>query len=249
MNTLVTLLKNNPAALSRYVKVSTALIDRIVSPLNKFMAHLLVVQGIDPNTQPGQASRQALVDALNGVDDSEEFDKDLDSSWFNKQFDRARGKLSHLNTSKEFFRKATDLNNVSDKPTPLQVAINQAVEIQKSAAQSEQESKTLFYTVADQDKFAKVAKEKEALARSEKESIFTASGDLNISSLKNALQELQKYAASLPFASEESRPVKFEVGRQPVTIGRGRKTSSHNKIVKTFKNGLFRRVEEPKKGK
>src|ERR1017187_6723382 len=116
MSILVNFLKRNPEALATYVVVSTKLVDRLVAPLNKFMEHLLVVQGIDPKTEPGANFRKALAAAVEGVDDSKEFQDDFDFGWVARHYEKTIKGLSHLNLSREKFLKITDLSKLNDPP-------------------------------------------------------------------------------------------------------------------------------------
>ncbi len=116
MNRLVSLIKKNPALLSKYVAVGTALVDKALVPLNKFMAHLLIIQDLDPKSKPGDRFEQSLRDAIDGVEDPEDFEKDYDLSWLKKSFERTRKNMRELNLSQDKFKELTDLSRVSDTP-------------------------------------------------------------------------------------------------------------------------------------
>jgi hypothetical protein len=145
MSILVNFLKKNPEVLATYVVVSTKLVDRLVSPLNRFMEHLLVVQGIDPNTQPGASFRKALAAAIDGVDDSKEFQDDYDFGWVARHYEKTIKGLSHLNLSRDKFLKITDLSKLSDPPkTELEKALDKAaLKVAKAAMPPAEPLKTI----------------------------------------------------------------------------------------------------------
>lgn len=111
-------LDKNPQVIEAYVSAGINAIDYALVPLNNVMKHLLVVQGLDPNSQPGDRQRKALQDALftsfNKVDDKDYHDN-YDTSWAHSRFEKTQQKLSNLNLSQEAFKKLTDLTSI-DSP-------------------------------------------------------------------------------------------------------------------------------------
>lgn len=250
LNSLTNFLKGNPELLSKYVAVGFTLVDKTVSPLNKLMQHLLEIQGIDPATQPGDRARKALSVAIDHVDDSEEYDHDFNFSRFHGKYEKVKGALKHLNLSKDEYRKMTDLSKVDDVYPALIPQNSDRPELRIFEA----ERKTTN-PLEDLEAFTKDLSPSLETAKP-----FTASGNLNIAALKDALKTLKKYANDMDNPSnsktellkELSQKVKaagVEVGRvnvsrQPAMVGRTKVTKGESKVVKSFKRGVFRRVED-----
>jgi hypothetical protein len=113
----LSLLKNrlsDPELLQSYVGAGIAITNFAVAPLTRLLKHLLVIQGIDPNTQPGAKARklfqQAVDESFGGV--RKDYDDDFDFSWVNKKFQQTRGELKDMDLSKEDFMKMTDVGNL-----------------------------------------------------------------------------------------------------------------------------------------
>lgn len=233
---LTELLKRNPVVLNKYVSLGFALVDKTVGPLNKLMHHLLEVQGIDPNTRPGDRTRAALTAAIDGVEDSEEFDKDFDFSRFHSRFQRVSAKLKDLNLSKEKYREMTDLSKLDDKPTMDRY--KELVNLTSSGTPALQRTRSR----GDTETIAEIEsalKKPDFLDPIEDLKQFTAkyysdSGELNTSALKSALKKLESFAANTE---------RVDANRQPTVVGGTRRTKGRSKVTKSFKNGLFRRVE------
>jgi hypothetical protein len=120
MNVLNNFLKNNPAVLTKYVALGTAVVDATLAPLSRLMRHLLLIQGADPNAQPGEKYRKALAKAVDAVEDKKDFDTDYDFSWIKKSLDTARENLKNLKISKDTYRRLTDLSNLADRTINLE---------------------------------------------------------------------------------------------------------------------------------
>jgi hypothetical protein len=119
MSYFVNLLKKNPDLLSKYVSLGLSLVDKTVHPLNTFMKHLMVVQGIDPRTQPGDKYRKILSDAMDDIKDPNDFDDDFDLGWVRNKYNQVTSKLSNLHLNRDKFREVTDLSKVNDKPVVI----------------------------------------------------------------------------------------------------------------------------------
>lgn len=245
LSSLTNFLKSNPEILSKYVSIGFALVDKTIAPLNKIMQHLLEVQGIDPTTEPGSRARKALVDAIDHVEDSEEYDKDFNFSRFHGKYEKVRNELKHLNLSQDQYRKLTDLSRVNDVYPALIPQNSNRPELRIFEA----ERKT--NPMEDLEAYTKGSNLSPTLE---------ASGDLNTKSLKEALQALKKAAEHLDNPqyiksdllkkmAEKIREAgvtlpKVDAARQPVVVGGTRVTKGKSKVVKSFKRGLFRRVED-----
>lgn len=195
LKALNTYLTKNPKLLSNYIKVSMTVIGAVLKPIDKVMKHALVVQGIDPNTMPGDRQRKALQAALdNDLNKLHEkdFDDDYDFSWARKCLGVTNSKLVDLHLTKEAYRKLTDLNNVDDKPEVL--------EILEVAAPPVQRETRLYPT--DEEKQAKLEEE----SRPTK---FVVHPDhkpmpeFDTDSLKEALKKLKSFAESFQNAEDE----------------------------------------------
>ena len=57
---LKTFLTDNPELTQKYVDNSVTAISHLLGPLNVFMRHLLVVQGLDPDSNPGERAAREL---------------------------------------------------------------------------------------------------------------------------------------------------------------------------------------------
>jgi hypothetical protein len=109
-------LKENPDILQKYVDTGTAVLSLAKIPLNVFMKHLLEVQGIDPNTVPGEKARKALQDALDNTIEThhaKDYDADYEFAPFYQKFQELRKKM---NITKEKFKAMTDLSNLPVGP-------------------------------------------------------------------------------------------------------------------------------------
>ena len=110
-------LNDNPDLLQKYVDGGVAVAGAILVPLNAFMRHLLVVKGLDPDTEPGEKQRRQLLEAVGSLFDvshAKDFDDDYDFSWVHKKFEEARGHLKDL--TKDKFMEMTDLSKL---PSPI----------------------------------------------------------------------------------------------------------------------------------
>ncbi len=119
---LKSFLSDNPDLLKKYVEGSVATIGAILGPINSFMRHLLTVQGLDPDSVPGETHRLQLQEALNNFFSStheDAFDADYDLSWVQKRFEDTRKKLNQLEMTKEQFMGLTDLSKLPNLGSKL----------------------------------------------------------------------------------------------------------------------------------
>jgi len=106
-------LNDNPDLLKKYVDGSVAVVGAVLGPINVFMRHLLTVQGLDPDSVPGEKERALVQEALHNFfsrDHGKDFDEDYDFSWVHKKFEEARGHMKQL--TKEKFVEMTDLSKL-----------------------------------------------------------------------------------------------------------------------------------------
>lgn len=214
-------LQKNPTLLSKYVSLGCFLVDKTVGPLNTLLQHLLEIQGIDPRTQPGERTVRNLVTAIGTADDKMDYDPFFDFGPVLKAFDKTKDRLKHLQINKDQFKKITDLTHAVDVPSPLQ-ATKKWDPVKTEAIEYDN---ALDDLKAFMDKY------------------HVASTTLPVTTdhLNDALETLKKYAEKL---GDQEKSEKFDSARQPTVVGRGRKTKSSAKTVKSFKKGCFRRVED-----
>lgn len=106
-------LNDNPDLLQKYVDGGVAVAGAILVPLNAFVRHLLVVKGLDPDTEPGERQRRELLEAVGSMFENnhgKDFDDDYDFSWVHKKFEETRSHLKEL--TKDKFMELTDLSKL-----------------------------------------------------------------------------------------------------------------------------------------
>lgn len=114
-------LDENPDILKKYVEGGVTAVGLALTPLNTFMRHLLVVQGLDPDSVPGEKQRLALLEALENFFEKrheKDFDPDYDLSWVQKRFEETRKTLNQLEMTKEKFMDLTDLAKLGSSRYP-----------------------------------------------------------------------------------------------------------------------------------
>lgn len=110
--------EENPDLLPSYVDWSVHILNLATVPLNKFLKHLLTVQNIDPNVNPGTRTREKFLAELNqslNAVHKKEYDDNFDFSPLYKKYSQVKDKL---NISKDQFDKYTNLNNATNPPVP-----------------------------------------------------------------------------------------------------------------------------------
>ena len=256
MKALTDLLQKHPEVLNKYVSIGFALVDKTVAPINKFMQHLMVVQGIDPNTQPGEKERKALEDMLNNVDDSEEFEENFDFAPALKAFDKTNKKLQHLHLTKEKFKDLTDVSQLGvaqpslQRTKPAKIfnsegllnsgSLKEALQTLKKYAEElefdKDESTQLSPKLAKARELTQQMVDRGLLDSSVK--AFQAQVDEILKFSDDALTSLEKVILRHP----KTEP-KNATSRQSVAVGKNKKTRAKAKVTKSFK-GCFRRVSD-----
>jgi hypothetical protein len=118
---LKSFLSDNEDLLKKYVNSGVVAIGTVLGPINAFMRHLLVVQGLDPDSIPGEKQRLLTQQALNSFFESKhdkDFDEDYDLSWVQKRFQDTRENLKQLNLTKDKFMELTDLSKLGSGRYP-----------------------------------------------------------------------------------------------------------------------------------
>lgn len=117
----------NPELMQKYVNTSLAVLHRVLSPVDTFMRHLLTVQGLDPDSEPGERRREELrlmTDALLDKTHDKDFDDDYDFTWIQKRFEDTRKVLNQPQLTKEKFMDLTDISRFTN---------NNSLEMEQSA--------------------------------------------------------------------------------------------------------------------
>ena len=113
---LKTFLTDNPELTKKYVDSSVTAISHLLGPLNLFMRHLLVVQGLGPDSNPGERAAKQLQQAMSQAFTAHQksYDDDYDFSWVQKRFDETRNHLKDLQLTKERYLDLTNLAKLPD---------------------------------------------------------------------------------------------------------------------------------------
>lgn len=112
---------SNPKLLQSYVGSGIAITNVVVVQLNKLLKHMLVIQGIDPNTQPSlllkKTFQQELEDCFCGI--KKDYDKDFDHSFETKKFNRFCNKVKHVDLTIEGFMRRAGVGNLKGTHSSL----------------------------------------------------------------------------------------------------------------------------------
>jgi hypothetical protein len=150
---LKSFLSDNPDLLKKYVDSGVTVVGVALAPLNVFMRHLLTVQGLDPDSIPGEKERLALHEALTNFfskNHEKDFDEDYDMSWVRKKFEEARGHLGKLNLTEDKFKELTDLSRIPSPILPGRYpTIEEEQEYMKSAPSNRLPDKEIRVRVED----------------------------------------------------------------------------------------------------
>lgn len=125
-------LNENPTLMKKYVDLGLGAVGKTVSILSGFMKHLIVVQKLDPNTNPGSRQLKELQEAMNATFEkyhAKPFDEDYDFSWVHKKWEQTKNQLNSQMT-KEQFMDLTDvgtLTNKTSEPSTITQDLNQSV--------------------------------------------------------------------------------------------------------------------------
>lgn len=112
-------LSENPEVLKSYVNGGLSAVATALTPINVFMRHLLTVQGLDPDSVPGENQRALIQQAFNStfVDKHEaDYDDDYDTSWVHKKYFLVKNKLD---VTEDKFMALTDLSKLDNGPEVL----------------------------------------------------------------------------------------------------------------------------------
>ena len=110
-----TFLQENPNLMKKYVDTSITVLSFLLVPLDVFLRHLLIVQGLDPNEIPGRRAAQQLRDDMTSLlykIHDKEYDTDFDLSWAMKRFEETRKVLQDRKLTEKQFKEFTDISNL-----------------------------------------------------------------------------------------------------------------------------------------
>lgn len=116
-NKFKSLLQKNPQVLEKYVATGLAAVKLSLIPITGFMKHLILVQDLDPNTEPGVKARMELFEGLQqhfNKLDTEDYDSDYDFSWFHKKFQETNNSLNGVSFTEDKYYELTDLSSKTD---------------------------------------------------------------------------------------------------------------------------------------
>lgn len=68
-----------------YVKYGIKFVNLNVNMLNGYMKHLIIVQGLDPNAEPGSSFKRILNQAIDTGIANKAYEEDFDLSWVRKK--------------------------------------------------------------------------------------------------------------------------------------------------------------------
>jgi hypothetical protein len=197
-------LNDNPDLLQRYVDGGVTAVGLILTPLNAFMRHLLVVRGLDPDTEPGERQRRELheaVGSLFNVTHEKDFDEDYDFSWVHKKFEEARKSLGHLSLTKDRFKQLTDLDKLPNIGYGRYPTVEEEQEYFSTAPSGRLPDKEIPVTPVDELDLN--TKEGRQQFRDRALSEFEHNP---IDSLRNALKEIVKQTAEKAAVSDKFNP-------------------------------------------
>ena len=115
MKNFKSILQSYPKLMVNYVSLGTYFVGKTLNSAQRFMEHLLIIQSIDPNSQPGEKYRQALAMAVDKIY-QKDFDDDFDFSWIKKCFNKTKEQLSNLQLSRGQY---WNLTNISMLESPI----------------------------------------------------------------------------------------------------------------------------------
>ncbi len=223
-------LDDNPDLLKKYVNGSVSVIGSILGPINVFMRHLLTVQGLDPDSVPGEAKRLQLQDALNNFfsgSHEEAFDEDYDLGWVQKRFEDTRKKLNKLDMTKESFMGLTDLSKLPNLGSSLVGEdIDELAELNQVAPEAPKKEIAIFDPGNPIDALRDAVKaiEKEVSLPKKKKGVKTSKKKLNKTTAPQKAVRVRRVASTEP-VKEEPSTLKVESDRKvrpPSTRAPGR---------------------------
>lgn len=111
---LVEYFRANHKHLKTYINVGTIAAKCVIAPVGMLLKHLIKIQGLDPNAEPGHRTRELFQQAINDLftkTHTEDFSPDFDFSWRNKKFQEVQNN-SELDLSKNDFTELTDISHL-----------------------------------------------------------------------------------------------------------------------------------------
>lgn len=229
---LKSFLDDNPDLLQKYVDGSLAAISVVLAPINVFMKHLLAVQGLDPNSVPGEKQRLLVRQAMSNLFDrvhEDDFDSDYNLDWVQQKFEETRGKLGQLGLTKEKFLGLTDLSNlpnigrVTEGPVTIDVStspLDELAELNQIAPETPKKEIPLDTKEGRQSYRERVLNEaKSFLKEQERENITEIGGDA-IQALRDAMKSLEE---NLEVSNKKKKGIKVSKKKMSKTTSKPRR--------------------------
>lgn len=145
-------LSEKPEARKTYVNSGLNAISMALTPINALMRHLLVVQGLDPDSTPGDKQREALQVVFNSTFEKtheKDYDDDYDTSWVHKKFSSVKDKL---NITEDNFKALTDLSILDSPPVLTRTKFDELVQdVNPVALESEKRELPLVKTYSQDE--------------------------------------------------------------------------------------------------
>ena len=188
--------QNHPDRLKTYVRAGIIAANMMVMPVSAMLRHLIKVQDMDPDEEPGRHAHEVFQQALDACFQQyhdHDFDTGFDFSWFKKKFAEVRMGFPLDLTEKEY-HKITDVSQLQDPPTPTNTMTaippaNQQSGITVAADQSQLEELAAILESPIEDN----KKSLESADQIYGEYTFGNTFDTSVS-LKEALEKLVKIA-------------------------------------------------------
>jgi hypothetical protein len=188
---LKSFLDDNPDLLKKYVSGGVSTVGAILGPVNIFMRHLLTMQGLDPDSIPGEKQRLLIQEGMNSLflkDHEEAFDEDYDLSWVQKKFEDTRKKMNQLEMTKETFLNLTDLSNL---PNAVEKFADLVAEVNVVAPETPKKEIPLDTKEGRQEYRNRVLNEAKSFLKDQEPTYVEIGGDA-IQALRDAVTEMEK---------------------------------------------------------
>lgn len=107
-----------------YVEYGTKFVNLNVNALNRYMRHLIVLKGLDPNVEPGFLFRKLMNKAVDTGIANKAYDEDFDLSWVRKKYFDVKDRLKKTDLNLKDFKKMTDISNLNDFDMSRSIMLN-----------------------------------------------------------------------------------------------------------------------------
>lgn len=113
----------NPPLLERYVNIGMIFLNLAIKPISTIARHLITIQGLDPDSLPGETHLgKSLKELFDHVHD-ETYDSEYDYNWVKNKLETIQKNKRWGDITEETFVELTDLSKLSEGiSTPLTIA-------------------------------------------------------------------------------------------------------------------------------